>query len=235
MKSKRKALTLALCAVLLVVTSVLGTMAYLTDTDAVTNTFTIGKVYINLTETEADEMGNIIGERRDVGNDYKLLPGHTYTKDPMVTVEAGSEDCYVRMIVTVEGYDKLTAAIDDSGYYYEGKFLLQKLCMDGFGADAECTWDGAEWECVSIRTSADGEKCDYEFRYIGPKSTDGVIPKSAAKTELEELFTKITVPTHLGNDEIAALAEVDINVVAHAIQADGFTSADAAWNAFDGE
>lgn len=44
MKTRSKALLLTLCAVLLVAASVLGTMAYLTSTDEVTNTFTVGQV-----------------------------------------------------------------------------------------------------------------------------------------------------------------------------------------------
>ena len=39
MKTKRKALLLTFCAVLLVVASVLGTIAYLTSQDEVKNTF----------------------------------------------------------------------------------------------------------------------------------------------------------------------------------------------------
>ena len=52
MKTKSKALLLTLCAVLLVAASVLGTMAYLTSTAKVENTFTIGKVEITLDETD---------------------------------------------------------------------------------------------------------------------------------------------------------------------------------------
>lgn len=33
-------------------------------------------------------------------NEYHLLPGHTYTKDPTVTVKTGSDASYVRMKVT---------------------------------------------------------------------------------------------------------------------------------------
>lgn len=44
MKTKSKALLLTLCAVLLVAASVLGTMAYLTSSAEVKNTFTVGKV-----------------------------------------------------------------------------------------------------------------------------------------------------------------------------------------------
>jgi predicted ribosomally synthesized peptide with SipW-like signal peptide len=49
MNNKVKALLMACCAVLLVFASVLGTLAYLTDTtEKVTNTFTVGKVDISL-------------------------------------------------------------------------------------------------------------------------------------------------------------------------------------------
>ena len=50
MKTKSKALLLTLCAVLLVAASVMGTMAYLTSTDKVENTFTVGNVKITLDE-----------------------------------------------------------------------------------------------------------------------------------------------------------------------------------------
>ena len=63
MKTKTKALALALCAVLLVVSTVFVTMAYLTSkTDVVTNTFTVGKVTITLDEAKVDEYGNPVDE-----------------------------------------------------------------------------------------------------------------------------------------------------------------------------
>ncbi|MBQ9988977.1 MAG: hypothetical protein IJP30_04495 [Clostridia bacterium] len=54
MKTKRKALPLAFCAVLLVAASVLGTMAYLTSTDDVRNTFAVGSITITLDEAPVD-------------------------------------------------------------------------------------------------------------------------------------------------------------------------------------
>ena len=91
MKTKSKALLLSLCAVLLVVASVMGTMAYLTSSDTVTNTFTVGKVEIKLDETDVT---NPTGPRVQA-NSYKLIPGHTYTKDPTIHVATGSEDCWL--------------------------------------------------------------------------------------------------------------------------------------------
>ena len=92
MKTSMKALTLVLCAVLLVCASVMGTLAYLkSTTDVVKNTFTVGKVAIKLDEADVDEYGKKIADAdRVTANEYKLLPGHTYNKDPMVTVLANS-------------------------------------------------------------------------------------------------------------------------------------------------
>lgn len=96
MKKTSKALLLALCAVLLVAASVMGTMAYLTSSDSVTNTFTVGKVAITLDEAKVKTDGTLVeGADRVKGNTYKLMPGHTYTKDPTVHVEAGSENSWI--------------------------------------------------------------------------------------------------------------------------------------------
>ena len=96
MKKKTKALMLVLCAVLLVTASVLGTMAYLTSTDKVVNTFTVGKVAITLDEAQVDPDGTAVTPAARVKqNAYHLLPGHTYTKDPTVHVQANSEDSFI--------------------------------------------------------------------------------------------------------------------------------------------
>lgn len=97
MKTKSKALLMTLCAVLLVAASVLGTMAYLTSTTGeVNNTFSIGKIDITLDEAKVNLDGvAITPAERGNGNAYKLVPGHTYTKDPTVHVKKDSEDAYI--------------------------------------------------------------------------------------------------------------------------------------------
>ena len=106
MKRTKVLLTLA-CAVLLVAASVMGTLAYLTSNDSVTNTFTVGNVKITLDETDVDN--STPNADRDKANSYKLLPGHEYAKDPIVHVDATSEDCYLFVKVTNE-----IAAIEDT-------------------------------------------------------------------------------------------------------------------------
>lgn len=96
MKTKSKALLLTLCAVLLVAASVLGTMAYLTSTDEVKNTFTVGQVKITLDEAKVTPDGKPVADADRVqSNEYKLLPGHEYKKDPTIHVDANSEDCFL--------------------------------------------------------------------------------------------------------------------------------------------
>ena len=97
MKTKSKALILSVCALLLVAATVLVTMAFLTSTDSVNNTFTVGKVKITLDEAKVDDMGVVdtTATSRVKANTYKLIPGHMYVKDPTVHVDATSEDSWL--------------------------------------------------------------------------------------------------------------------------------------------
>ena len=212
---KFKALLVVACALLLVAASVFGTMAYLTSTDTVTNTFTVGKVAIKLDEAKVDADGKpVTPAERVKENSYKLLPGHTYTKDPTVTVEAGSEASYVRQMVTVT-FDKVLT---------DAQLATQ---LDGIFTGYDANWVRNDKK-VETKTK-DGAKhtvITYEYRYkdkVAATTTD---------TKLPALFTEIKVPETWTNDDLAALGNIEINIVAHAIQADGFTDADAAWKAF---
>ena len=124
MKTKSKALLMTLCAVLLVAASVLGTMAYLTSTTGpVTNTFSIGKIDITLDEAKVDEYGVAdTTAARVTRNAYKLVPGHTYTKDPTVHVtNQNSEDSWIFVkvengIAAYEADTKIAAQIVNKGW-----------------------------------------------------------------------------------------------------------------------
>ena len=91
---KKRIITICLVAALLA-TCFAGTYAYLTDTKAVKNTFTTGNVYITLTETGAE----------NGLNSYHLIPGKSYTKDPTITLNAGSEDAWIAAKITFTGYN----------------------------------------------------------------------------------------------------------------------------------
>lgn len=115
MKTKQKALLLSLSALLLVAVSVMGTIAYLTATsDEVKNTFTVGSVDLTLDESVVNEYGvpDEPASRLPKGNNYKLIPGREYTKDPVVHVTSGSEKSYV-FIKLVNGLAAIEAEPTD--------------------------------------------------------------------------------------------------------------------------
>ena len=88
-KNSGKKLTMVLVAIILVLCCTIGgTLAWLKDaTGTVTNTFTLGDVDIEISETGADESGK--------NDSYKIVPGKTESKDPTVTVLANSEKSWV--------------------------------------------------------------------------------------------------------------------------------------------
>lgn len=202
--------------------SIVGTLAFLTSTDEVVNTFTIGKVKISLDEADVDDYGvAIAGASRVKENSYCLIPGRTYVKDPTVTVKAGSEEAYVRMLVTINKLDVLKEVFGDD-------FLPQNY-VDG-------TWDSQSW--VYESTTVSGNTVVYEFRYYDKvRGTDTVDALGAsADVVLPPLFEKFTLPGTVSGDELKLLNEgeqLKITVNAHAIQSLGFGNADEAWDAFD--
>lgn len=214
MKTKSKALLLTLCAVLLVAASVMGTMAYLTSTDKVENTFTVGNVTITLDEAKVNTDGTPAAPAERVkANEYKLLPGHTYTKDPMVTVLNGSEASYIKMTVTFSKASALDAIFAPTGANLISIF-------NGY--------DSANWIYKDNTKDANADTRTYEFWY---KETVGA---PTADVALDALFDSITVPGTITNEQLATIEGMTITVNAYAIQADGFANADAAWAAYAG-
>jgi len=208
MNSKRKALTMVLCALLLVSATMFATIAYLKSEDKVNNTFTVGDVKITLDEAKVNPDGTLVPDAERVdGNEYKLIPGHKYTKDPTVTVKNKSEDCYVRALVTIT---KRTAL------YNLPSSIKIKDCFD----------INENWVFKSETEDTVNDTYTYEFWY------KEIVKTSDEDKTLPAIFTTITVPNSLTNDQLKTLDDLEINVVAHAIQADGFDTAEKAWEAF---
>lgn len=101
-RSGKKVAAMLLAVVLLISVGVGGTLAWLSaQTNAVTNTFTVGNITIDLKEHKLNDDGTLdTTEEVTENNNYKVVPGGTQPKDPFVTVEQGSEKCYVYVLVT---------------------------------------------------------------------------------------------------------------------------------------
>ncbi len=212
MKTKSKILLLTLCAVALVAASVLGTLAYLTSTDEVVNTFTVGNVQIKLDEAKANPDGSLVADAERVkANSYKLLPGHTYNKDPMVTVLKGSESSYVKMTVTFTKAAELDAIFAPNGANLTSIF-------NGY--------DSTNWTAKGNTEDTRNNTRTYEFWY------KEAVAAPTADVALDALFDSITVPGTITNAQLATIEGMTITVNAYAIQADGFANAEAAWAAY---
>lgn len=247
MRTRTKALLLTLCAVLLVAATVFTTVAYLKSTDEVVNTFTVGKVKITLDEANVTSDGTPVeGADRVKSNGYHLLPGHTYTKDPTVTVKKGSDKSYIRMKVTFNQANALLSKniLIDAGDYTEDEAAELKnarkiapisVFLGGYSEAWSLTPDdldmmyGLEEYLTNDKYfvyNAEADTLTYYFYYTG------TVTALDEDVKLPALFKEITVPEEVDGEELAALKDFEITVVAEAIQADGFENAEAAWDVF---
>lgn len=209
MKARNKILLFALCMAALIAVSVIGTMAYLTSTDTVTNTFTVGKVAITLDEAKVNDAGVAATPAERVkANSYKLMPGHSYIKDPTVHVTDGSENCYI--FVKVEnGISAFEAANEEGTGGY--KTIATQITTNGWTKLADV-------DNVYYRSYTNGENAQKSFTVFSNfKIADNANNAEATKTSWNAVTAENT----------------KITVTAYAIQADGFANADAAWAAFN--
>lgn len=123
----KKKLFISVVAVALVACFAIGgTLAWLTDkTESKVNTFTVGDVNIDLTET--------------TGTDYKVIPGKDINKDPKVTVEAGSEACW--LFVKVEESANWPAYKVDNARKINYAIADNWTALDGVPGVYYCTVD----------------------------------------------------------------------------------------------
>lgn len=212
MENMKKTVLICLCTIAIIVATVLGTMAWLTDRDTVVNTMTIGQVDIAVDEAKVNADGTpVAGADRVKENAYHLIPGQTYTKDPTMTVDGNSEESYVRMLLTLNCKTELDAI---------------------FAPDVELTaifggYDAANWVFEKETVDTTANTVTYEFRYketVAPNGSDVV---------LDALFDSFTIPGTLDGADLKSIENLTITVTGHAIQAEGFESDDAAWSAFD--
>ena len=225
---KSKIALVALCVIVLSAFSTMTTLAYLTDRSSVSNTFTVGLVDIELDEAAVNKDGTLIYENdgvtpveRVIQNEYHLIPGQTYIKDPTLKVVKNSEECYVRLMVTINKYAELKEVFGDD--------FLPENYVQG--------WDSTLWPCAAVKADDTNNTVTYEFRYH-----ESVKPNGNDDEVLDALFDTFKCPTELDNEDLAKLAGLEINVEGHAIQKASFTdinadgsTADEAWAAFDAQ
>lgn len=197
MKRNAKVFAIVLAMVMLVTVSVVLTYAYLTSqTATVNNAFTVGNVKITLDEAEVTPDGvKVDPENRVIANDYHLIPGRSYSKDPTVHVDATSEDCWVFVQVKVEDSVDLERLLNG---------------QDAVAAGVITGLDLTKWTVVS--NELDGAVRTYVFVHNAIASANDDLV----------LFTGLSVPATITGDQLATIADLKIDVIACAVQAAGF-------------
>ena len=239
---RKKSIVMMLCALMIISSVAFGTIAYLTDRAGVTNRFTIGNVDIVVDETEVDVSGNPVPNpdydlndpnetddpylRTGEENEYPLIPGSVYVKDPTMTVRAGGEKSYVRMVVTISSASQIDAIFADLKVNHPESY------PNGFVPGAFVTGrDNSKWVYTGTMVRDDTlNTYTLEFRYFEP-----VEPTATEDLTLPPLFETIRLPGELTNAHLTQLTAFAIDIDGHAIQTTGFDNADAAWAAFDAQ
>lgn len=221
--SKRKIFIVALSVCLVAILS-LGTLAWFTAEDNVTNNF-----YVGDTDTEADEVFGIdLWENRDTNGDgdyneegdaekaegltYEtILPGERLSKEPHLE-NTGIHPQYVRAIVTVTEADILKVA------------MIPK--------DSEVS----VWEDVKLFLPGTSDKWELAHKYHTNKDTFvfvyyyNEVLEAGAVTE--QLFDAVVIPTELTKEQAAEMKNFSINILGQAIQSEHLADVTNAKEAF---
>ena len=220
---KSKVLVVALIISLVAIIS-LGSLAWFTAKDDVTNQFNLATNFsIDVYETTAwgevvkDDSGKTIGQTYS-----NLMPGDVLHKDPTV-VNDGGHDEYVRLKVTMTGYDVWSAAVQPGE---DDKVHLETIFSE-FNTDW-VRFDNPEF-------SSDGKSVTYTF-YLNE-----VLTPYADTGMTSTLFKGLTIPTSLTSEQAKTMSNTfDIKIEGEAIQTENMgtgvtdkdTVAEQAYEAF---
>lgn len=198
----KKIIVLALTLALVGTFALTATMAYLTgETDPVENVFILGHINIHLTEDGwgKDDDGNSIPEFKG-----KIIPGEVIAKNPIVTVEKGSEDCY--LFVCLENTLAVSTGIGTWDY------VVPNI-------------DKQKWDLVHSKVEDNGVKKEL-YRY---KVAEHNWIVNADTQKKLSFFTQVTVPdVSFTKESMETLGKVEtITIEAFAHQSEHVSEGDA--------
>lgn len=221
----KKKLLVALLAVAAVVvvslSSVLATVAYLTSSAAVSNVFTIGSVGITMTESKVNPDGTLFdgGTTRVDTNTYHLVPNTTYSKDPTIFVTDGSEASYLFVLVRND-----LEPIEDKSGTDGNKTIAQQLADNGW---AKYTRASTGWVYIYVGSSDKVPAGDVE-RAVGGTYTYAGSDAAAIGVGSYPLFENFSIAS---DANVSTYGAAKITLTAVAIQKSGFATLADAWQA----
>lgn len=243
---KKKILVLSITLAMLIVAITSFTLAYLTDSQKATNTFTIGNVKIKLIEQQRGEEGleefeqnkkllPIVGSAQGAKDEYGMPVAKNYV-DKMITIKnTGSEKAYIRAYFAIpsaldDGYETFNASLNVLHFNFGNK-VVNGTVSSTLGV--EWTWqhDG-KWNY--FETTMDGIKYNvYYADYYKALDKDETAERFVDGVYLDKSFDMkddgaYAFGKKLVLDEGWDWSNVSCPVYAVACQAEGFDNATAA-------
>lgn len=205
MNRKRKITILALAIVAIFAASF--TIAYFTDqSDEVKNTFTMGNVQITLDEAKISETSGPSGTTWTVPNPLDRVLSNAYT------------GIYPSAKLPKDPTVKNTGS---NPAYVRVKVTFTKH---------------AEWKAILANPSSILGTLGTGWTFIGEAGGVYTFHNNSivnAGVSTSPLFTEVSIPSNLSSAQMASISGFQINVIAEAIQAQGFANTAAAFAAYD--
>ena len=252
----KKTIAIVALVVLVAVASVLGTLAYLTDTKTATNTFTVGNVSIELLEsslhrenagvangqTSTSELWSDV-KMEGTGNTSKYKAGDTFYTDAQIEANAQEYKCVNVKLNPGQSYHKMPY-VKNTG---ANDAYIRIRVM--FPADLDTAILNSS---MYTSTALNNKEFTLAYDNSGTVEREGikynvytftrVDPLKAGELTYWNVWGTVHMDADVTNEELAnffgegkhyANGIFPVLVEADAIQADGFANAGEAWNAFD--
>ena len=208
MKKKR---TIIAAIILLLLLIIGGAIAYFTDTDDATNTFTIGNVEIEVVETAWDALTDTDSD--GIPDDAEdMMPGETVTKDPKIHNKSTTNSAYVFMKVVTPCSTGETVNSNPTPV----RELVTFTAKTG-------------WYLMTPSNSCSNGTLTRIYAY----GSDSAMTELAADGNTPTLFDNFTLSTAVDGSETGLTGNKNIQITGYAIQKEGLTatSPSAVWTA----
>lgn len=239
---KKKLLAMCLVVALAATAVIGGTLAYFTDTDTETNTFTAGGVKIDLIEQQVGENGlepfeqdqvlmPIVGSAQGEKDQYGQPVAENYI-DKIATIEnKGKSDAYVRAYFAIpsaldDGYDTFNAGLSVLHFNFGNNNGVSTFGNEWNWKNESGTWKYYETEIDGVKYNV--YYADYTKILAAGATTEQFISGVYLDSHVDMVDGNY-VDTRDPQADISILAgDVKCPVMAVAVQAAGFDNADAA-------
>ena len=227
MKRRKRIVMSVICGLLVAAVALGGTLAYLTDSESITNTFTVGTGYVGSDAFTLDETQivdrKLPTEPTDTrtGEDQEypdLLPGTQFAKDPTFHLGTNGNGTHVIESYIVAKLDKFDEAAAQ-GYIFKDKDHKEGLnsnwvkVANSDGSTESINYN--EYDGYYIFTK-NGETGDMDLVYTGDNEDQFDVAILDEDGDTDALFTYVQLKD-MGNEEFEKVSDslsVDISGVA---------------------